>query len=274
VPHVRGDGVELAVRDEGEGQPVLLLHGFPDSSYLWRHQIEALTAAGMRCIAPDLRGRGESERPDAVEAYAIRHTVADAIAILDALNVAKAHVVGHDFGALAAWLLATAHPERVDRLVTMSVGHPSTFTERTMRQREASWYQLLFQFEGIAEELLQRDDWRLFRDWLRNDGDTVRYIEELSRPGALTAGLNWYRANLHPKRELERRPPLPKIQADTLGIWSSRDHYLTEDRMVASGEHVAGAWRYERIEGASHWLQLDEPGHVNELLLEFLVNRR
>jgi pimeloyl-ACP methyl ester carboxylesterase len=265
------DGVELAVRDEGEGQPVLLLHGFPDSSYLWRHQIEALTGAGMRCIAPDLRGRGESERPGTVEAYAIRHVVADAVAILDGLSIGKAHVVGHDFGALAAWLLATAHPERVEKLVVMSVGHPSTFAKRTIQQREASWYQLLFQFEGIAEELLPRDDWRLLREWLRDDGDTDRYIEELSQPGALTAGLNWYRANLHPKRELEQRPPLPPIRADTLGMWSSEDHYLTEDRMVASGEHVAGAWRYERIDGASHWMQLDEPRRVNELLLGFLT---
>jgi pimeloyl-ACP methyl ester carboxylesterase len=268
---MRGEGVELAVRDEGEGFPVLLLHGFPDSSYLWRHQIAALSGAGMRCIAPDLRGRGASERPDAVEAYAIRHSVADAIAILDGLEIGKAHVVGHDFGALLAWLLATAHPERVQKLVTMSVGHPSTFTQRSIRQREASWYQLLFQFEGIAEELLPRDDWRLFREWLRDDGDTDRYIEELSQPGALTAGLNWYRANLHPRRELEQRPTLPKIAADTLGIWSSGDHYLTEDRMVASGEFVGGQWRYERVEGASHWMQLDERQQVNDLLLGFLT---
>jgi pimeloyl-ACP methyl ester carboxylesterase len=267
---MRGDGVELAVRDEGEGQPVLLLHGFPDSSYLWRHQIEALTGAGFRCIAPDLRGRGESERPDAVKDYAVGRSVADAVAILDHLNIERAHVVGHDFGALVAWLLATAHPQRVQRLVAMSVGHPSTFAKRTMRQRELSWYQLLFQFEGLAEEVLQRDDWRLLRDWLRDDGDVDRYIDELSQPGALTAGLNWYRANLHPKRELEERPPLPPIQADTLGIWSSGDHYLTEDRMVASGEFVARGWRYERIEGASHWMQLDEPERVNDLLLTFL----
>jgi pimeloyl-ACP methyl ester carboxylesterase len=265
---VRGDGIELAVRDEGEGRPVLLLHGFPDTSNLWRHQIEALTAARMRCIAPDLRGRGESERPEAVAAYAIRHSVADAVAILDGLGVERAHVVAHDFGAAVAWALAALRPERVDRLVVMSVGHPAT--PRSLRQRELAWYQLLFQFEGLAEELLQRDDWRLLREWLRDDGDTERYIEELSKPGALTAGLNWYRANLHPKRELEPRPPLPEIQADTLGIWSSGDHYLTEDRMVASGDHVAGEWRYERIEGASHWMQLDAPRQVNELLLGFL----
>jgi pimeloyl-ACP methyl ester carboxylesterase len=265
---MQGDGVELAVRDEGDGQPVLLLHGFPDTSYVWRHQIEALTAAGMRCIAPDLRGRGASERPEGVEAYAIRHSVADAVAILDGLNIDKAHVVAHDFGAGVAWALASLHPARVDRFVAMSVGHP--FVARSLRQRELAWYQLLFQFEGLAEKLLRKDDWRLFREWLRDDGDAERYIEDLSQPGALTAGLNWYRANLHPKRELEQRPPLPPIEADTLGIWSSGDHYLTEERMAGSGEFVSGRWRYERIEGASHWMQLDAPQEVNDLLLTFL----
>ena len=267
---IQGDGIELAVRDEGEGAPVLLLHGFPDTSQLWRHQIAALTGAGMRAIAPDLRGRGQSDRPPAVEDYALRRSVADAVAILDALGIERADVVGHDFGAAVAWLVATAHPERVRRLAVMSVGHPNTAAQRTIRQREAAWYQLLFQFEGVAEELLRRDDWRLAREWLRNDGDVEHCLDELSHPGALTAGLNWYRANLHPRGELRQRPPLPPVGADVLGLWSSRDHYLTEDPMIASGEHVAGRWRYERIDDASHWMQLDAPERVNALLLEFL----
>ncbi len=271
VRRIKGDGIELAVRDEGEGPPVLLLHGFPDSSYLWRHQIAALTGAGMRAIAPDLRGRGESERPEAVADYGVVRSVADAVAILDALDIERAHVVGHDFGAAVAWVLASLHPARVDRLAVLSVGHPGT--ARSIRQRELAWYQLLFQFEGLAEELLQRDDWRLLREWLRDAADGELYVEELSKPGALTAGLNWYRANLHPSRELEPRPPLPPVQADTLGIWSSGDHYLTEDRMVASEEFVDGAWHYERIEGASHWMQLDEPERINALLRDFLAFR-
>jgi pimeloyl-ACP methyl ester carboxylesterase len=267
---VPGDGIELDVLDEGEGLPVLLVHGFPDSSHLWRGQVPALTGAGLRVIAPDMRGFGASDRPEAVDDYRIGRAVADLVAVLDALGVERARVVGHDWGAAVAWLLAAIHPGRVERLVALSVGHPAA-NRRSVADREKAWYMLLFQFEGIAEELLPRDDWRLFREWLRNDGDTDRYIEELSQPGALTAGLNWYRANLHPRRELEQRPPLPPIQADTLGIWSSGDHYLTEDRMVASGELVAGAWRYERIEGASHWMQVDAPECVNELLLGFLT---
>jgi pimeloyl-ACP methyl ester carboxylesterase len=268
---MQGDGVTLAVQDEGEGQPVVLLHGFPDSSHLWRKQVPVLVDGGLRIIAPDLRGFGESDRPEAVEDYGLRRSVADVVAILDALEIERAHVVGHDWGAAVAWLLASLVPARVDRLVAMSVGHPNAFRERSIEQREKSWYMLLFQFAGIAEELVSRNDWKLLREFTRGDGDVERYISDLSRPGALTAGLNWYRANAHPSQELKARSPFPAVEAPTLGMWSTRDNYLTEERMLQSREHVNGPWRYERVEGASHWLQLDAPERVNELLLEFLA---
>jgi pimeloyl-ACP methyl ester carboxylesterase len=266
---VQGDGVGLDVLDEGEGRPVLLVHGFPDSSHLWRGQVGALTAAGLRAIVPDMRGFGASDKPDAVEAYRLTRAVADLVAVLDALGVDRAGVVGHDWGAAVAWLLAALHPDRVERLVAMSVGHPAA-RARSVEDREKAWYQLLFQFEGVAEELLARDDWALFREWLRDDGDVERYVADLGRPGALTAGLNWYRANLHPARELEARPAVPKVAAPTLGMWSTGDNYLREPPMLRSADHVTGGWRYERIEGASHWMQLDATEQVNVLLLDFL----
>jgi pimeloyl-ACP methyl ester carboxylesterase len=267
---IPGDGIELDVLDEGEGAPVLLVHGFPDSAHLWRAQIPALTGAGLRAIAPDMRGFGASDKPEAVDAYGLGRAVADLVAVLEALGIERARVVGHDWGAAVAWLLAAIHPQRVERLVAMSVGHPGART-RSVADREKAWYQLLFQFEGVAEELLRRDDWALLREWLRDAADTDRYIEDLARPGALTAGLNWYRANLHPARELEPRPPIPPVAAPTLGLWSSGDHYLNEAPMVRSAEYVTGPWRYERIEGASHWMQLDAPERVNALLVEFLA---
>jgi pimeloyl-ACP methyl ester carboxylesterase len=267
---VPGDGIELEVLEEGEGPPVLLVHGFPDSAHLWRHQVPALTGAGMRALAPDMRGFGASERPEAVEDYRISRAVADLVAVLDALGVDRARVVGHDWGAAVAWVFAALHPERVERLVAMSVGHPGA-QRRTIADREKAWYTLLFQFEGVAEELLARDDWALLRAWLRDDGDVAHYVEDLSRPGALTAGLSWYRANLHPARQLEPRPALPAVAAPTLGVWSSGDHYLNEEPMLRSAELVSGPWRYERIDGASHWMQLDAPERVNALLLEFLA---
>lgn len=270
MQRIASDGVTLAVRYEGDGRPVLLLHGFPDSSHVWRHQVPALVAAGMRVVAPDLRGFGESDKPERVEDYAITHSVADMVSVMDELGIDRAHVVGHDWGAGLAWCLAAFVPERVDRLVVMSVGHPNTLPDQTIEQREKAWYQLLFQFTDVAEELLTRDDWKLFREWLRGDGDMERYLADLSRPGALTAGLNWYRASAGPRTELDRGRPFPSVSAPTLGLWSSRDHYVTEDGMLRSAAHVSGAWRYEHIEGASHWLQLDAPEKVNELLIEFL----
>jgi pimeloyl-ACP methyl ester carboxylesterase len=267
---VAGDGVTLAVLDEGEGRPVLLLHGFPDSSHVWRHQVPALNAAGMRVIAPDLRGFGESDRPAAVEDYALARSVADVVAVLDGMGIERADVVGHDWGAALAWALAALVPARVERLVAMSVGHPSVFRDGSIEQREKAWYQLLFQFTDVAEALLARDDWKLFRQWLGAARDQERYLADLSRPGALTAGLNWYRANLAPRLELEGGPPVPPVTVSTLGLWSTRDRYLTEDTMLRSAEHVTGSWRYERIEGASHWMQLDAPERVNSLLGEFL----
>jgi pimeloyl-ACP methyl ester carboxylesterase len=270
VKRIESDGVTLALLDEGEGPPVVFLHGFPDSSRLWRNQVPALVGAGRRVIAPDLRGFGESGRPDGVEAYALRHSVSDVAAILDALGLERADAVGHDWGAGVAWAVAAFLPERVERLVALSVGHPAAFRPRSIEQREKSWYMLLFQFEGVAEELLVRDDWRLFREVMRGDGDCDAAIEGLARPGALTAALNWYRANVHPAGELRPGGGFPSVAAATLGIWSSRDHYLTEEPMLRSADHVTGEWRYERIDGASHWLQLVAPDRLNELLLDFL----
>jgi pimeloyl-ACP methyl ester carboxylesterase len=267
---IDGDGVTLAVLDEGSGPAVLLLHGFPDSSRVWRHQIPVLVAEGKRVIAPDLRGFGDSDKPEAVEDYAVARSVADMVAVLDALGVDRAHVVGHDWGASLAWALAAYVPDRVERLVVMSIGHPNMLRQPSAEQREKGWYQLLFQFTGVAEALIKRDDWKLFREMLGDAVDRERYIADLSRPGALTAGLNWYRANATPAQELARTRPFPAVQVPTMGIWSSGDNHLTEEGMIGSGDHVTGPWRYERIEDAGHWLQLDAPHRVNELLIDFL----
>ncbi|HVL33856.1 MAG TPA: alpha/beta hydrolase [Actinomycetota bacterium] len=264
------NGIELHVVDEGVGTPVVLLHGFPDSSYLWRHQVAALTGAGFRTVAPDLRGFGASSKPQDVESYQLQHILADVVAMMDELQIERAHVVGHDWGAFAAWMLAAFFPHRVDRLVAVSVGHPSTFGSLPVEQNEKSWYMLLFQF-AEAEQLLQANDWALLRKLLRECGDFERYIRDLSRPGALTAALNWYRALVHPRMRLAAMPSLPKVAAPAMGIWSDGDYHLIEDGMKDSGKHVTGPWRYERIDGASHWVPVDAPERLNELLLKFLA---
>jgi pimeloyl-ACP methyl ester carboxylesterase len=262
--------VVLHVVEEGAGRPVLLLHGFPDSSRLWRHQLPALAGAGFRAVAPDLRGFGGSPRPDRVEDYAVPVVMGDIVSLLDDLGMEQADVVGHDWGAALAWVLAALHPDRVRRLVAVSVGHPAVRPLLGVEQREKSWYMLLFQFPE-AEQLLAADDWSLLHQLLRDDGDIERYVEDLSRPGALTAALNWYRANMAPRLQLTPRPPLPPVQAPVMGVWSTGDHYLVEDHVRLSERFVSGPWRYERIEGASHWVPLDAPDRLNQLLLDFLA---
>ena len=266
------NGLKFYVRDEGSGRPVILLHGFPDTGDLWRKQVPALVQQGFRAIVPDMRGRGRSSKPEAVSGYRLSSIVRDVTGILDTLRIERAHVVGHDWGAGVAWLVAALAPERVDRLVAISVGAPGAAARPTLEAFQKGWYRLLFLFEGVAEELIQRDDWYLFRMFLGGALDTDAYVKTLSEPGALTPALNWYRANL-PVQALFGRtggPQLPMVKADTLGIWSTGDLYLTEDAMTRSEQRVQGRWRYERLEG-SHWVQLDQPDRLNGLLLEFLT---
>ncbi len=265
-------GIKLNVIDVGSGPVVLLIHGFPDTSLVWRNQIPALVKAGYRVIAPDVRGFGKSDRPSETQAYDLTSLVGDMINLMDTLGIEKAHVAGHDMGAAIAWVMASFFPQRVNRLAVLSVGHPMANREKkSVEQREKAWYMLLFQFKGTAETLLQQDDWKLFRDILRNHSELDNWTRDLSEPGALTAALNWYRANLSPEKELAPPVAIPATRVPVLGIWSSGDAYLTEKPMLATEAYVTGGWRYERIEGASHWVQLDVPDQVNRLLIDFFA---
>lgn len=270
MPTITVNGLAFVVEDEGHGTPVVLLHGFPDTSRLWRHQIPALVTAGYRVIAPDLRGRGRSEKPQRVEDYKLSAIVGDVAGMMSALGIERAQVVGHDWGAAVAWVFAALMPQRVERLVAISVGHPAALPHPTLEQLQKSWYYLLFHFPDLAEDALRKDDWYLFREFLHGNGDVERYIQDLSEPEALTAALNWYRANLPPERFIAPPSRLPAVQAPTLGIFSTGDLYLTEEAMVRSTDHVTGPWRYERIEGVSHWIPTETPDWLTHLLVEFL----
>ena len=264
------DGVGIEYTVTGDGPPVLLLHGFPDSGRLWRHQVAALTDAGYRTVVPDLRGYGASDKPKEVEAYAIPYLAGDVVAVLDDAGIERAHVVGHDWGAALAWALASLLPDRVASLVALSVGHPTSFVAAGTEQREKSWYMLLFQFEGVAEQWLSQHDWANLREW-GGHPDTDAVIAELEADGSLTPALNWYRANVPPSSLVDPPLELPPVQAPTMGVWSSGDFALTEKQMTGSAAQVAGPWRYERLEGPGHWMQLEAPDAVNALLLDFLA---
>ncbi len=213
---VDSGGVEIHVEVTGTGRPVVLLHGFPDSGRLWRRQVEPLVSAGFQVVVPDLRGYGASGKPPAVEDYSLPLLVGDVLAVLDELDLGRAHVVGHDWGASVARGLGLLVPDRVDHLAVLSVGHPSSFRNAGMSQLEKSWYMFLFQFEGVAEQWLTADGWANFRAWSHHpDADAV--IAELEVNGSLTPGLNWYRANVPPHVWTDPPLDLPPVRAPTMG---------------------------------------------------------
>jgi pimeloyl-ACP methyl ester carboxylesterase len=263
-------GVSIEYEVTGDGRPVVLLHGFPDSGRLWRHQVPALAQIGFQVIVPDLRGYGRSDKPAAVEAYALPTLAGDVLAVMTDVGVERAHVVGHDWGAAVAWGLGALVGDRVDHLVVMSVGHPATMRRAGgIEQYEKSWYMLLFQFAGVAEEWLSANEWANFRAWGRHpDADEV--IASLERDGSLTPALNYYRANVPPETWLRAGGSLPPVATPTMGLWSSGDMALTERQMTASAQNVTGAWRYERLDGPGHWMQLEAPDEVSRLLIDFL----
>ncbi len=270
------DGVDLHVVDHGpvDGDPVMLLHGWPDSHRVWRHIVGPLVEDGHRVIAPDLRGYGRSDHPDFVRAYRMREVVSDLATILGTLGIPRTHLVGHDFGASAAWATAAFLPDLVASLTVLAVGHPASAGYRTLRQRQLSWYMLAFQHEDLAEAWMSADDWAGFRSMVGDHPEVDAWIADLSRPGRLTASLRWYRANMSPNRQLATdASTMSAVTVPTLGIAGSRDFALDPEQMEGSASLVNAQWRYELFDGVGHWLQLDAADRVTALLREWLAEQ-
>ncbi len=280
---VKAGDIRLSVTIEGDGDPVILLHGFPELAYSWRHQIPALAGAGYRAIAPDLRGYGASDRPARVEDYGIQALAGDVIALMDALGLERAHVVGHDWGGSLAWVAATLHPDRVASLVILNSPHPVASAEarnEDPEQRAKSWYMLLFQFPGVAEAWLSSNDFHNLRDMVfRNAApgtftaaEEAVFVDAFTKEGALTAALNYYRANMPAAAWLRPPPQLPPVTVPTLVVWGEADAYLGLGLLERSITKVAGPLRVERLPGVSHWVQQEAPDRVNALLVDWFGN--
>ena len=254
-----------------DGDLVLLLHGFPQTSWEWRSQLGALGDAGYRAVAPDQRGYSSRARPDGVERYEPEHLVADVLAIADWLGGHQFHLIGHDWGAAVAWAVAGLHPERLQTLNIVSVPHPKALAQAladSQDQRDKSSYFTLFREEGKAEEVLGEDDFLRLRMMLNTCGseaDTEEYMRVLGQPGCLTAALNWYRA---------MRPGLVgeigSITVPTMFVWSTNDIALGREGAEATGQYVDGPYRFEVLEGVSHWIPEQAADDLNHLLLEHL----
>ncbi len=271
---IAANGLSHFVRDSGDAdaRPAILLHGFPDSSAVWERLTPYLVAGGYRVVAPDMRGFGATDMASRVADYDIPTGAAvDVIAILNALKIPRAHLVGHDFGAPVAWMLAAQNPGRFQSLAALSVGHMRAFLAAGAEQKRRSLYILAHQVRGVCEWLYRRDDWALLRKHWEGARDVEETIRLLARPGRLTAGLNWYRANASIARLLA--PPKPgatgeeRVRVPTLGVWSAGEQYLVEKQMTRSGDYVDAAWTYARIEKAGHWMQDDTPAELATLLL-------
>ena len=266
---VSNDDVELFVRDAGEGPVIVLLHGWPDTSVLWREMVPPLNAAGYRCVGIDLRGCGFSTKPYEVERYHMRELVGDVAAVIESLDAGPVAVLGHDWGASLAWAVATFRPDLVSSMVALSVGHPSAFRSAGLEQQIKSWYTLLFAHEGLGEAFLRKNDYEAMRTWLGHPR-VEAVIEELERDGQMRTHLLWYRANIPPSAFVDDPPVLPALRVPALGLWSSGDHALSERQMINSRDYCDAGFTYVRFEGLGHWLPLEAPGEVAREVVAFL----
>jgi pimeloyl-ACP methyl ester carboxylesterase len=256
-----------------DGELVLLLHGFPQTSWSWRHQLEALGDAGFRAVAFDQRGYSPGARPSSAERYRGPHLVADVLAVADELGGFGFHLVGHDWGAGVAWQVAGRHQDRVRTLTALSVPHPFAFGralsgEGGSDQGSRSGYMDFFRSEGAADAFLADGAAGLRNLYAMSglgDADVEPYVEVLTQPGAMQAALNWYVA-----ADISDIAGLGPITMPTLFVWSTEDPALGREGAEWTAEYVEGPYRFEVLEGVSHWIAEEAPDRLNALLLEHL----
>jgi pimeloyl-ACP methyl ester carboxylesterase len=274
------NGIKLNFLEAGprDGSLVILLHGFPESSYGWRAQIGSLAEAGFRVLAPDQRGYASSDKPKGIRSYALDTLADDVVGLIDALGRAKATVIGHDWGGVVAWGAMARHPSRFDRAVILNAPHPDVMLRELKvnpRQLLKSWYTLFFQLPGIPEALLRRKNFRWLVQAMERssrpgtfaEADFEHYRREWSQPGALKGMVNWYRAVF-----LSKHQPYSDllIQVPTLLIWGLNDAFLGEG-LARSSYALCESAHLEWINSAGHWVQHEETDRVQRLILDFLA---
>ena len=266
-----------------EGPLVVLLHGFPQTSWCWRRQVPTLVGAGFRVVAPDQRGYSPGARPDAVDAYSGEHLRHDVLGMADHLGADRFGVVGHDWGGAVAWQLAGHHPDRIDRLVVLSTPHPAAFAESVRGaapgdesnsaagdtdQQGRSSYILAFREEG-SEQTFVADDCAGLRFLYEASGlpagEVDHYVDRLGDEATMRAALNWYRAV-----DLGDVAGMGPITMPTLYIWSTDDPALGRAAAEASAQFVQGPYRFEVLEGVGHWIVDQVPERLDQLLLDQL----
>ena len=276
--------VRLHYAERGSGERlVLLLHGFPECWYSWRHQLMAL-GDRYRVVAPDLRGYNLSDKPARVEDYRMDLLVDDVLGLVRHFGASEAAIIGHDWGAAVAWAAALKHPEYVWKLVAMQVPPPAAWrANMTLRQALRSWYMLFFQLPRVPEWLMSANDFasveRTFqktvvRRGAFTDTDIAIYKKALREPGALTGAINYYRANfaslLRGESDGERKMENTRVRVPTLFIYGERDFAIVPETVRNVGDYVAAPYRELRIAASNHWVQNEAVVEVNAALAKFL----
>ncbi|KAB0682080.1 alpha/beta fold hydrolase [Aureimonas leprariae] len=276
------NGLSLHVVEAGrEGGPLLvLLHGFPEFWWAWRHQITPLSDAGYHVVVPDMRGYNTSDAPQEVTAYHIDTLASDVIALADSYGAERLHLVGHDWGAVIGWWVAARYPDRLHRVVLMNGPHPDIWTPQALRhptQALRSTYVAFFQLPFVPEATLGGFDFKGLRTMMTASAKSGtfepdaldRYAEAWSHPGSLTAMLNYYRALR--ERPIAGEPA--RLAPPTLILWAGNDTFL-ERHVAEAGLALCDDGRLEFVEGASHWLHIERPERVNPRIVEFLKTGR
>lgn len=277
--YIETNGIRLHVLQDGpkDAPLVILLHGFPDFSYGWRHQIPYLASAGYRVWAPDQRGYNLSDKPNGLASYYLDVLAADVVGLIDAAGQKQVFLVGHDWGGSIAWWVATKYPDRLSKMVILNI--PNRAAKIRLRgnftQLLKLWYVLFFQIPWLSEFLSSIQNWNLLVQMLKNssrpgtftDSDLDRYRQAWSQPKAFTSMLNWYRAGL---RKLPTPPVNPRITVPTLLIWGGAQDALLGRELAQSSIDICDNGRLVFIEEGTHWVQDEEPERVNELIGTFL----
>jgi pimeloyl-ACP methyl ester carboxylesterase len=267
------NGIRMHYVEAGSGDLVVLLHGFPEFWYSWRHQLTALSA-NYRVVAPDLRGYNETEKRGPWDTDTLQ---ADVLALIAHLGEERAHIVAHDWGGAIAWFLAIHHPEAVRTLTVCNIPHPAIFQKRlwrSPRQLLRSWYMFMFQVPLVPQRFMGMNHYRMLARSLINDcrpgtftREDVKTFLASWREHGLDGGINWYRAIIrHPRRLPD---PVPKVTAPTLMIWGEDDVALGKVLTLGTEDYVED-FTMEYLPNTSHWVQQEEPATVNRLLLEHL----
>ncbi len=284
MDHFTNDGYRFEVTDNApparggaqappsEGEAVILLHGFPEDRESWAGLTPVLNGAGYRTLTFDQRGYSPEARPPERSAYRLRLLAGDVLALADQAGADRFHLIGHDWGAALAWHVAAHHPERLMTVTALSVPPPQAMLVALRRSTQAlhSWYMVFFQIPRVPERVLAAGNGSLMKRGLRRSGldaaSAERYARRAASPGAMTGPINWYRAM---RSQVSEKPP--PIGVPALYIWGDQDGFVSRVAAQAGGRFVTGPYRFEILEGGSHWIPEVEAARTASLVLPHLA---